>query len=342
MKRVLAIIILSGIFFSNLGTFCYAKERVIMNYGLNLQSKDIVSVHFSIRTGQGTPKIVNEKYLRGNYSYSTDNDKYISYIVHYLNAINFIDDGKTVGSADGVYISIDLRNADDSVTRLFFADGQRFTYANKQYSVDKNGYNRFIDLIYAFKTGKIVLNDEVNFKPSDWAKISVEKAIDQGLVSKWNQIDYVNNINRLEVCQLLDNMLTKYEIELPKSADNMFEDTYDIAVKNLSSLNIINGKSETEFAPYDYITREEFAKILSRTYSYLNNDSIESRDFNYIDRDRISEYAVDDVKKVTQLGLMHGNENGEFEPQNNITKEEVIVTLLRLSEIASVDGIIAQ
>lgn len=120
---------------------------------------------------------------------------------------------------------------------------------------------------------------------------------------------------------------------MSETAEYKFEDTNDIAVKNLYSLGIINGKKDIDFAPYDSITREELAKILSRTYSYLYKDDVKNSDLTYLDKDSISSYAVDDVKKVTQLGLMKGNENNEFEPQKTITKEEVIVTLLRMSDL---------
>ena len=40
---------------------------------------------------------------------------------------------------------------------------------------------------------------------------------------------------------------------------------------------------------------------------------------------------IESVEAVTALGLMQGDENGSFKPKDNITKEQVIVTLLKLN-----------
>ena len=42
---------------------------------------------------------------------------------------------------------------------------------------------------------------------------------------------------------------------------------------------------------------------------------------------------IESVEAVTALGLMQGDENGSFKPKDNITKEQVIVTLLKLNGI---------
>ena len=172
------------------------------------------------------------------------------------------------------------------------------------------------------------MDNNIEFEPSEWAKQYIEQAINNNIVPKVNQINYTGNISRQEVCQLIYNYI--YD-EYPKESLNNY--ILDPMIEALYDLGIINGKTNSEFAPYDYITREEFAKILSRTYSYLYKDNVQNSDLTYLDKDSISSYAVDDVKKVTQLSLMNGNENNEFEPQKTITKEEVIVTLLRMSEL---------
>ena len=38
-------------------------------------------------------------------------------------------------------------------------------------------------------------------------------------------------------------------------------------------------------------------------------------------------------RSSSALGLMQGDENGSFKPKDNITKEQVIVTLLKLNDI---------
>jgi hypothetical protein len=105
-------------------------------------------------------------------------------------------------------------------------------------------------------------------------------------------------------------------------------------VKELYAKNIIRGKSETEFAPCDYITREEFSVILVETYKQLSeNDTLVSSALQYKDKTQISDWALGSVTNVTSLGLMKGDKNENFNPKGNITKEEVIVTLLQLYDL---------
>ena len=105
-------------------------------------------------------------------------------------------------------------------------------------------------------------------------------------------------------------------------------------MKELYLQDVINGKSENEFCPYDYITREEFSRILSETYNILSkSDSYDLSELQYKDKEQISDWAVESIENVTFLGLMQGDENGNFNPKDNITKEQVIVTVLKLDKL---------
>lgn len=265
-------------------------------------------------------------------SYEATNISEIRLLSHYIDAFDIVKD--TVGvPSDVEYLYI-------TVTQSDYTSSVYMIYPNIIYSskdkiakrIKKTEYSRLCEIINGLIQKKIHFNNEVTTEPSIWAKADVETAVNNNFVPKWNQIDYTGNISRIEVCQLIDNILRKDGMQISEIEEYKFEDTNDIAVRNLNSLGIVNGKTSQDFAPYDYITREEFAKILSRTYSYLYECNIPNDDLIYLDKDSISSYAIDDVKKVTHLGLMCGDENNEFKPQKAVTKEEVIVTLLRMSE----------
>lgn len=335
MRKIFIALIIFIYLLGNFFFVCHAEENTKI-FALKLQSDDVKFIDFNIKTGQGSPHTVDEKYLRQNFNYSTWSINDIAYIVHYLNSINLIDDGETLSSADGSYVRISLKKTDDSVCGLTFSGGQRFSDGKKQYAVDQNEYRRFIAFMYALKTEKIVLNDDVSYDSSNWANLDIKKAIEKGLVPKWNQIGYTNNITRLEVCQLIDNYLhvNKIQSYTDNYANPQFTDTEDTSVTCLWNKGIINGKSETLFCPYDLINREEFAKILSYTYHHVKRDvMLEGNKTQYKDRDRISNWAIASVADMTSLGLLMGNEKGEFEPLKNITKEEIIVTILRLENV---------
>ena len=220
---------------------------------------------------------------------------------------------------------------DGSVKKCGFYAGRFYDDSDKQYAIDSNEYNRFLDFIYALKTKKIILDDEVTFEPSEWAKSDIDKAVKNELVPELNQINYRGKINRLEVCQLIDNLLNKQNVTKPESTENPFSDTTDKSVISMYNHGIIDGKNESEFAPYDYVTREELAKVLSNTF-YLINQKVQFNNctHEYADQEEISCWALDYVRDMHLLNIMIGNPENEFKPHDNLTKEELIITLLRV------------
>lgn len=265
------------------------------------------------------------------YNFTTNVKSQIDYIIHMLNAIDYVDDGKFVGGGDIPIVNINLTKLDSSIDKYGFVSGRFYDTTDKQYAVDRNDYQRFLDFIYALKTDKLVLDGEVTFEPSEWAKEDVNKAIEYELVPKLNQINYTGKVNRLEVCQIIDNLLEKQSITEPESTENPFSDTSDKSVTSLYSHGVIHGKTDNMFLPYDYITREEFAKILGKTYDVLGLTK-QTGTHTYADETNISDWAKDSVSLMYQTGIMNGKDNNEFKPKDTITKEEAITAILRLSD----------
>ncbi|MGN0178410.1 MAG: S-layer homology domain-containing protein [Monoglobaceae bacterium] len=269
------------------------------------------------------------------YNFTAVEKSQIAYIIHFLNSLTLVNDGVVLNGADIPIINIDIIREDGSVKKCGFISGRFYEDSvDKQYAIDKNEYSRFLNFIYALKSEQIVLDEKVTFEPSEWANEDIDKAIENGLVPKWNRINYVGNITRLEVCQLVDNFTKKKNISNAEITEKTFSDTGDKSVTNLFGHGIVNGKSDDEFCPYDYITREELAKIIARTYHVIGSKQITgSKSVLYTDMDKISAWAVDDVNEMSVLGIFEGSQNGEFEPHRSITKEEVIVILNRLDSL---------
>lgn len=302
---------------------------------MDVDVNEVTSIYFRYSSGQGRPEIIDDEYKKSHFELQTSLNQEIKYIVHYLNSFSLTDDGKNYGGGDIPIVNISLIKK-DGVDKIGFISGRFYDSGDKQYDVNPNEYSRFLDFIYALKTEKINLSDEVTSIASEWAKTDIEKAKENGLIPKWNQIGYTNNITRLEVCQLIDNYLHVNKVQSHTEAyiNPQFTDTEDSSVTYLWDNGVINGKTETLFCPYDLITREEFAKILSNTYTFIKDEIVlDNNKILYKDQNKISDWAMESVNKMTSIGMFKGNENDEFEPQNSITKEEVIVTILRLSNI---------
>jgi hypothetical protein len=274
------------------------------------------------------------------YNYSTSLRNEIEYILNYINNFHLEDDGAILYPNDASSYSVKIYITDGSMKECGFYAGRFYDDSDKQYDIDVNEYDRFLNFINALKTKKIILDDEVTFEPSEWAKSDIDKAVERELVPKLNQINYKGKINRLEVCQLIDNLLDKQNVAKPESTKNPFSDTADKSVISLYNHGIIDGKNESEFDPYGYVTREELSKILSNTY-YLINPKVQSDNgtHEYADRDKISHWALNYVDDMYSLNIMIGNTENEFKPQDNVTKEELIITLLRIYDSMSTVGV---
>ncbi|MCH5210352.1 MAG: S-layer homology domain-containing protein [Oscillospiraceae bacterium] len=278
-----------------------------------------------------------------NFSYSvtekdTQHFMYISskknemeYICHALNSFRF----KKTENRDFEYTPKYKMCITDIFGKeiVWSFDSQSLLYNGEFFEVDNAEFSTLVNCLYGLDTGKLVLADDVIAMPSSWAEADINTAAEEGLLPELHRINYNGNISRLEVCQLLNNLLTVKEIEQAVNLyDYPFKDISDIAVGNLYQLKVINGKSETEFYPYDSITREELAKILSNSMDILGLN----RDFSahvYSDLNDISDWAVDDVNAMYNSGIMFGKSDDKFNPKDTLTKEEMIVSLLRLSKM---------
>lgn len=98
---------------------------------------------------------------------------------------------------------------------------------------------------------------------------------------------------------------------------------------------IVNGISETEFAPDNSITREQIAAIIHRYAQYKGIDVSVGENTNilsYNDYDDISEYAIASMQYACGSGLLKGRTESTLNPKENATRAEVAAILHRFIE----------
>ena len=105
---------------------------------------------------------------------------------------------------------------------------------------------------------------------------------------------------------------------------------YEYAVAWAKTNGIVNGVSESRFAPNDNITREQIATIVYRYAIYKGMDAVNlSENLTFTDADEISEYANSALNWATQTELIKGYEDNTVRPQNNVTRAETEAILQR-------------
>ena len=187
-------------------------------------------------------------------------------------------------------------------------------------------------------------NFRVGYGRADWASDTIDRAVELNVVPVLLRYGYPDNINRYEFAAIAYNMLDKSgKITISTTdAPAKFTDTDSDEIKMLARMGIIYGKSESEFAPNEEITREEAAVILGRIADYVGITAENKSVPNYFDDEQISSWAKDDVYKLKRIGIMQGESAGEieeedyhinFNPHSEITKEQSIVTLMRIYDM---------
>ena len=115
-----------------------------------------------------------------------------------------------------------------------------------------------------------------------------------------------------------------------------FEDLDDVswavpAITALYTRGIGVGKSEKSFSPNDYITREEFVKLLTTAVelnvlgSGMNFEDITEEDWYY-----------DYVRSAYYADIVRGISNTMFGAGQNITRQDIAVMSQRAAEISNV------
>jgi hypothetical protein len=143
-------------------------------------------------------------------------------------------------------------------------------------------------------------------------------------------------------------------------------------ITTLANDGIINGVSETEFAPEEKltlyqavwlvsrcigieysgdecwkdvaeknglmdseeedraITREEFAHIVMNGYKIKKGDAVEKAELTFNDTDLISAEYLTSIAQAVTMGFVQGDENGNFNPQGELTRAEGATIVARL------------
>lgn len=114
-------------------------------------------------------------------------------------------------------------------------------------------------------------------------------------------------------------------------ADNTW---YGKAVKWANEKGIVLGKSETEFAPDEHISREQLMTMMYRYAEYCALDTTErASESEVFDWEMVSDYAKDAVLWTVKEKIVLGKGSGRIAPKDNATRAEVATIIKRFIEL---------
>lgn len=119
------------------------------------------------------------------------------------------------------------------------------------------------------------------------------------------------------------------------SCENVFSDVADDSpycenIALAASLGIANGSGEGCFYPDAYITREQAVIFIFRTLHALGIDKLTGKSFTVSDRAEFTKKCAEAVRVVVSLGIMSTDENGNFLPDETVSRADCAVILTRM------------
>lgn len=178
----------------------------------------------------------------------------------------------------------------------------------------------------------------VDVLPDSWAFEAVSYVVKRGMFNGMteNTFEPKTNLNRA----MLVTVVARLEgVEENRYCSTKFTDVktgkyYTGYVKWASDIGIINGINPNEFAPEQFITRQQTAAILFRYATYKGFDTSQRNNLNgYIDQNEISDYAVSAMEWANSIGLINGRTPVELEPKGFATRAEIAKIMMMFDKV---------
>nr|WP_064745720.1 pectinesterase family protein [Paenibacillus sp. UNC451MF] len=117
-------------------------------------------------------------------------------------------------------------------------------------------------------------------------------------------------------------------VEYFKSFEDLKGHWSQADVELLASKLVVNGITDSSFAPQHEITRAEFATLLVRALGLTEMTLTKFSDV------KANDWFAGAIGAASQAGLVDGFENGTFQPAANITREQMAVMMTRAMSVA--------
>ncbi len=172
-------------------------------------------------------------------------------------------------------------------------------------------------------------------KPSDWAVDELNAAINEELIPESLQTDYKLPINRLNIAEIIINLIEKtsgknistiLKNEGVSRDNNAFNDTDDEDVLAANALGIINGVGDNRFNSFGTLTRGEITAIINRTARLLG---VDTNGYSHAFSDVYNHWCDNELGWPTYAGIINGVGDNRFAPDEKLTTEQAIAIFYR-------------
>lgn len=167
-----------------------------------------------------------------------------------------------------------------------------------------------------------------------WAAEYIEKLAKDGVINGVDSDCFVpeTSIKRQDFVKILVGALKmSLSDKAPEFSDVESGAYYKAYIMTAVENGLISGTGDGVFGVGADITREDAALIMSRVLDMYETLSL-SGEINFNDFESISEYAKEGVLKAARAKIFSGDENGNFNPKEKLTRAETCAIICRLAE----------
>lgn len=267
---------------------------------------------------------------------------------------------------DGDWYNVDLTWDDDGeeLSYSYFLIGSQtevdgVAFSKQPYHVENNPYEDYrladptgslkaVTLRFPTKNKQAYQNLGQDYEPlsfpdvkrSSWYYQAVEDVYQMGLFLGDNNGLFLpdKNITRAEFALVMAKALSA---DVSGFSDSSFTDVpagkwYTSAVAWAKAAGLMRGDGNGMFRPNDPITRQEMCVVL---YSALKTHN-EPQAFRFPDDEKISSWARTAVYGCYAEGLLAGDENGNFDPQDNTLRSHAATIFSKFAVLDLIDPVV--
>ena len=170
-----------------------------------------------------------------------------------------------------------------------------------------------------------------------WATEAINQALDYGIITTDKaDMDYTKPLTRIDIAELAVRAYEAVSGDKYISTAKPFTDTSSPYAASAYELGIMNGRETGEFAPGDFTTRQEIAKIilsLKAVCSGIELELLDVRDTHLKDFHEVSDWAKPYVYKAVYDGIIKGYEDDTFKSRASVSWQEAITLIIRVADI---------
>ena len=166
-----------------------------------------------------------------------------------------------------------------------------------------------------------------------WAQESIEALNEKGLINgRENGFEPDASITRAEWITLLLRAVNAdtENVQYKNTFSDVSKDSWYVnSVLFAYDKGLVNG-NDGQFNPDENVTREQMAKMLIDVFEYYTENTVETAELEFNDKENISDWALVYVEKAVSQKLINGTPENNFNPYSQTTRAEASTVLLRL------------